>query len=454
MTTTESNAIPAELDLATRGLVLEPGTAEYVVEVTGFNVAVDHQPAAVLVAADADDVAAAVRIAARAGLKVAVKATGHGAAATGPDTILIATRALDTLRIDHDARTATIGAGVVWQKVLDAAAPFGLAALAGSATTVGAVGYTLGGGLGPIARTYGFAADHVRSIEVVTADGVVRRADEHQNPDLFWAVRGGGAAFGIVTEIVVDLFPIQTVLGGGVFFDIADAAAVLQAWRLWVPTLPESVSTSAAILHLPPAPELPEPLRGRTVLHVRFTHVSNTEDGYALLAPIRGLAAPILDTVAEIPFAAIASVHMDPVDPIPAMERGLLLTELTEDALAVFLGTAELPFAVAELRAMGGALHREPSVPNAVGGRSAAFSLLAIGVLVPPIADIVPEALDAFVGRFEPWSSGAFVNMAGAATGAPADRVRAAWDSVTKDRLDTLRAALDPTGLFSPAARW
>lgn len=454
MTTTESNALPTELDLATRGPVLEPGTAEYVVEVTGFNVAVEHEPAAVLVAADAEDVAAALRVAARAGLKVAVKCTGHGAAAAGPDSILVATRALDTVEIDHHARTATIGAGVNWQRVLDAAAPFGLAALAGSATSVGAVGYTLGGGLSPIGRTYGFAADHVRSIEVVTADGVVRTANEHENADLFWALRGGGAAFGIVTKIVVDLFPIQTVLGGGVFFDVSDAPAVLRAWRLWVPTLPESVSTSVAILHLPPVPELPEPLRGRTVLHLRFTHVSCTEDGYALLAPMRGIAEPIMDTVAEIPFAAIASVHMDPADPMPAMERGLLLGELTDDAVDVFLGAADMPLAVAELRAMGGALGREPSIPNAVGGRTAMFTLLGIGVLVPPIADIVPDVLDGFVGRFEPWSCGAFVNMAGAATGLPADRVRAAWDPATQNRLDDIRAAVDPMHIFSASARW
>lgn len=452
MTTTESTTVPADLALVTRGAVLSPGTAEYIVEVTGFNVAVDHQPAAVLVAADADDVAAAVRVASKAGLKVAVKSTGHGAVAAGPDTILICTRALDTVAVDHHGRTASAGAGVLWQQVLDAAAPFGLGAPCGSATTVGVVGYTVGGGLSPIGRTFGFAADHVRSIEVVTADGVVRRADEEQNADLFWALRGGGAAFGIVTEIVLDLFPIQTVLGGGIFFDIADARAVLQAWRLWVPTLPETVSTSVAVLHLPPTPALPDPLRGRTVLHLRFTHVSCTEDGHALLAPMRSLAEPIMDTVAEIPFAAIAAVHMDPADPMPAMERGLLLTDLTDDGIELFLAAAEMPLAVAELRAMGGALGRPAD--NAVGGRHAAFSLLGIGVLVPPIADVVPGVLDGFVDGFEPWSCGAFMNMAGDASGKPVDRVRAAWDDTTRDRLDAIRAATDPRRVFSAAARW
>lgn len=454
MTTTETNTIPTLLAADTRGTVLEPGSPEYIVEVSGFNAAVDHQPAAVVVVEDADDVSAAVVIASGAGAKVAVKCTGHGAVAAGPDTVLISTRRLNTVFVDQHARTATIGAGVVWQQVIDAAAPFGLAPLTGSSTTVGAVGYLLGGGMSPISRTYGYAADHVRSFEIVTADGVVRHADADRNPELFWAVRGGGAAFGIVTEIVVDLFPIQTVLGGGIFYDIGDARAVMQAWRSWTATLPESASTSAAILHLPPTDELPEPLRGRTVLHLRFTHVSEVEDGYALLAPMRGLAEPIMDTVAEIPFAAIAAVHMDPTDPMPSMDRGILLDDLTDDGLDIFLAAAEMPLAIAELRLMGGAMTRDPAVANAVGGRTAAFNVLGIGVLVPPIADIVPEVLDTFVSRFEPWSVGAFMNMAGASNGVPAERVRSGWNSTTRDRLDRLRAEVDPELVFAAAARW
>lgn len=454
MTTTERNNVHAALAAQVEGAVLEPGSADYIVECTGFNAAVDHQPAAVVVAACPADISTSIRVAADAGLKVAVKCTGHGAVAASPDTVLISTRALDTVTVDHHARTATIGAGAIWQQVVDAAAPFGLAPLVGSSVTVGAVGYTLGGGMSPLSRTYGYAADHVRSIEVVTADGVVHRADEHRDTDLFWALRGGGAAFGIVSEIVIDLFPIQTVLGGGVFFDIGDARTVVEAWRSWVATLPESASTSVAVLHLPPAPELPEPLRGRTVLHLRFTHVSLTEDGAALLAPMRGLVEPIMDTVAEIPFAAIASVHMDSTDPMPAMERGILLDELSDDGVDLFLASIDMPLAVAELRALGGAMGREPAIPNAVGGRSAAFNMLGIGVLVPPIADVVPTVLNDYIDRFEPWSCGAFMNMAGATTGRPVERVRAGWDSATQERLDALRAEADPARLFAPAARW
>jgi FAD/FMN-containing dehydrogenase len=458
-TATSSAALAAELAASTSGAVLTPGDDGFAAALATFNLATQHRPELVLVAADAADVAAAVRLAARTGRRVAVQATGHGAAAAGPGTILVSTRELTDLSIDPDRRTATLGAGVRWQQVLDAAAPHGLAALAGSSPGVGAVGYTLGGGLSPVGRTFGFAADHVRSFEVVSAAGELLSVDADSHPDLFWALRGGGAAFGLVTAMTIDLFPVRTLYAGGLFFSAEVARTVVHRWRDWTRDLPETVSTSIARLDLPPAPELPEPLRGRSVVHVRFAFVGDAAEGARLLAPVRAAATPLLDTVGELPFAALGAVHADPVDPLPAMERGSLLADLPPAAVEAFVDVTSpatgLPIMAAELRLLGGALGRPPAVANAVGGRSAAYSLLAIGVPVPPIAALVPEALETVVARLAPWSTGgALVNFAGGTDRVAVERVRQAFGAETWARLVALRAATDPDGVLSPAARW
>ncbi|WP_369138670.1 FAD-binding oxidoreductase [Modestobacter versicolor] len=458
-TATTPAALAAELAAATTGDVLAPGDDGWTEALAGFNLATQHRPELVLVAADAADVATAVRLAARTGRRVAVQATGHGAAAAGPGTVLVSTRRLTGLSVDPRARTATLGAGVRWQQVLDAAAPHGLAALAGSAPGVGAVGYTVGGGLGPVARTFGFAADHVRSLEVVTADGELRRVDAEHEPDLFWALRGGGAAFGLVTAMTVDLFPVATLYAGGLFFSAEVARTVLHRWRDWTQDLPETVSTSVARIDLPPLPELPEPLRGREVVHVRFAFVGDAAEGERWIAPLRTAATPLLDTVGELPYAALGAVHADPVDPLPAMERGSLLAELPPAAVEAFVAVtspaADLPVMVAELRLLGGAVARPAAVPNAVGGRSAAYALEAVGVLAPPIAALVPQALETVLSAMAPWSTGgALVNFAGGTDRVAVDRVRQAFGDETWDRMVALREATDPDGVLSPAARW
>jgi hypothetical protein len=441
------------------GSVHAPGSGGYDVSVAPFNLAAVHRPAAVVVAAGADDVAATVHIARAVGKKVAVFATGHGAAAATPDAIMINTSALDSVVIDPATKTATVGAGVRWRRVLDAASPYGLAALCGSSPDAGVVGVTLGGGMGPIARTLGFAADHVTEIEIVTADGTVRRIDAAREPDLFFAVRGGGAAFGIVTRITFRLFDIQTLHAGGIFFDIVDAARVVHGWREWVHRIPESVSSSIAMLNLPPDPELPEPLRGRRVVHVRYAHVGDTADDDALVAYLRCLGTPILDNLTEIMYADIAAIHNDPTDPMPVQERSVLLRELPVEAIDDFLaltGTrSRLPLMLTEIRAMGGAMAREPETPNAVIGRDAAFQLFTLGIDAPELHDVLPGVLESVLGVMSPYATGAALpGFAGDTTGAPAERVKTGWGPEIYARLVAIRDMYDPERIFAEAARW
>ena len=193
----------------------------------------------------------------------------------------------------------------------------GLASLHGSSPSVGAIGYTAGGGIPLLAREYGFAADHVRAVELVTADGRLRRLTEDEDPDLFWAVRGGKGNFGVITAMEIGLVPRNRLYGGGLFFPGERAAEVLSSWREWSLTVPENMSTSLALLRLPPLPEVPEPLRQGLAIHVRIAYTGSAGEGEKLVAPLRSLGARVLDTVAEMPYAAVPSIHMDPPEPIP-----------------------------------------------------------------------------------------------------------------------------------------
>ena len=216
----------------------------------------------------------------------------------------ITLRSMDAVEVDASAQTVRVGAGCTWDPVLAATTPHGLAAPCGSAPGVGVVGYLLGGGLGPLASAWGFSTDHVRSFDVVTpADGAITvSADSY--PDLFWAMRGGKGGFGVVTAVTIDLFTVSEIYGGGIYFAAADVAGVLAAYAEWAPALPESCTTSIALLRLPPVDALPEAIRGRHVAYVRFASLDPVAQAEPQLADMRGVAKSLLDTVDVIPVRA------------------------------------------------------------------------------------------------------------------------------------------------------
>jgi FAD/FMN-containing dehydrogenase len=451
MTTSSPSDVLDDLQHEVTGPVLAGADPRVAAEVAGFNTTHTPRPAAVVGAASAADVAAAVRWAVRCGRPVAVQSTGHGLVSDLAGAVLVTTRRMSAVTVDPVARTARVGAGVRWAQVIEAAAPHGLAPLNGSSSGVGVVGYTLGGGLGPMARRYGFAADHVRSAELVTADGEVRRVDAVSDPELFWALRGGKGNFGIVTELELDLVPVASLYGGGVFFPGEAAAELLHTYRTWVATLPEETTTSIALLRLPPLPELPEPLRGRFVVHLRFAHLGPAAEGAELLAPMRAVAPAVLDLVADMPYAAVDAIHMDPVDPMPTWERGATLRELPAEAVDALLAAAgpgvEVPLIMVELRHLGGAVGRPARVPNSVAGRGAAFTLFALGPMAGPLAETMPAITQALVDRMAPWAArGPLLNFLGCAG---PDRVRRLWDDADLARLLAVKHRLDPGGVFS-----
>jgi hypothetical protein len=445
----EDSAVVALRERLAGDLAL-PGEPGYELA-TPWNVAIPRTPRAVVAAASAADVVATVRFAASAGLRVTAQRTGHGAVPIdGDDYILLHTGALDECSVDPAARSVRVGAGVVWQQVLDAATPHGLAPLVGSAPGVGVVGFLTGGGIGPLVRTYGLSADYVSAFELVTGRGEMLRVTPTDHAELYWGLRGGKGTLGIVTAVEFGLIPLTGYYGGALYFDGADAPAVLDAWRVMCEGLPEHSSTSLAILQLPPLPDVPPPLAGKMTVAVRFASVAQAHEAEPFLAPLREVATPLLDSVAPTPYAAIGSVHADPVDPMPGHESSGLLRELTPETVAALLEVAgpgsRSPQAIVELRQLGGALAREPRHKSAFCHREAAFSVLAIGVLAPEIAEIVPVHGATVIAAMEPWATGGKLPNFGPSAD-PAE-IAMAYDEDTRAWLGALAAQHDPDGVL------
>ncbi|WP_191907984.1 FAD-binding oxidoreductase [Nocardioides cynanchi] len=432
---------------ACTGPVLTPDQPGYADEVATWNLSVRLRPAVVVGAAGPDDVVAAVRWATERGLAIGVNATGHGAVPNADGALLVSTRRMTSVRVDPVLGTATVAAGARMRDVTAAAAPYGLAPVQGSTGSAGAVGYTLGGGLGVMSRTFGLAVDHVTTIDVVTLDGRLRTVDADHDADLFWALRGGRGNFGVVTSYRTMLQRLSTFYGGGLFFDGADAGEVLHRYRAWIADHSDRTSSSVALLRLPPDPRLPEPIRGRFVAHLRMAHVGEPEEGSRLAGAMRASAPVLLETLGRLPTTALDAVHLDPVDPMPTHERGLLLDDLAagvvEAVLARAGGAVEHPLVVTDLRNLGGAIARPPERPSAVPGRDAAALLFTLAPAVPPLAEAGPRAVQALFDAVEPWRSTSTLPSFLGRSFRPAD-VQGAWPQASLDRLLAVKGAWDP----------
>ncbi len=440
-------------DLRSRltGTLAGPHDAAYQELVSAWNLAVEMRPAAVVAVRNASDVVAAVCFAREHGMTVGVQATGHGAVSSLAGHLLLVTRGLDEVTVHPEESWVRAGAGVKWKRIIEAAAPHGLAPLNGSSSDVGVVGYTTGGGVGPMARTFGLASDRVRAFEVVTGDGMLRRVTPDRHPDLFFALRGGKGAGGIITAVEFDLLAVPTFYGGALYFDGADIPAVIDRWRSWSVALPEEATTSFVILQLPDAPGFPPPLAGRMSIGIRFLHVGDDAEGARLLEGMRSVAPVILDDVAVKPYAAVDSVHADPVDPMPVVDKGMLLKELSDETVQRLLEVAgpgsASPQIMLEVRQLGGAYSRAGQHPSAFDHRAAKFSVLTVGVAMDP--RVVPHG-DALLTALAGWDTGGvWPNFA-----APHDRAtaRRAYTEETLDRLAAVAERYDPDGVLAAGA--
>ena len=433
------------LRAAVAGQVFVPGQAGYDQARQAWNLAVDERPSVVVAAESAADVVTAVWYARAHGMRIAPQGTGHGAAPLEPldGAMLLRTTRMRKVDIDPATRTARAQAGAAWQDVIVPAAEHGLAGLAGSSPTVGVTGYTLGGGLGWLARRYGLAANSVTAAELVTPGGDLVRADAGHEPDLFWAVRGGGGV-GVVTALEMRLYPVRELYAGDLFFPIARAAEVLHAWREWTATVPDEVTSMGHILRLPPLPELPEPLRGRAFAIIEAAYLGDAGTGAELTGPLRRLG-PERDTFAMIPASALGQLNMDPSQPVPGEGDGAFLADLPAaavDALVAVAGPdAQAPPDSVEVRHLGGALARSVPGGGAQPSIDASYLLYAVGAApTPGVAGPVRAHVQAVKDALAPWhASYDYYNFED--TPAPAAAV---LPPASYRRLQEIKASYDP----------
>jgi hypothetical protein len=419
-----------------------PGTHDYDTERTGFQLLHPHHPDLVVSAHTTGDIHDALDHAITHRQPIAVHTSGHGHNQPLEGGILINTSRLTDVHIDPETRTAHIAAGATWQHVIDAAAPHGLAPRSGSSPGVGAISYTLGGGIGLLARPHGHAADHVPAIDVTTPDGQHHHATPTIDTDLYWALRGGGGNYGIVTAITVDLVPLRTIHGGGLYFDTTEHPDILHTWHHWTTDLPDTMTSATSTLAYPDLPMIPAELRGKHITQLQLASTAPADD---LVAPLRAIG-PVRDTLRELPYTESATVFDEPNQPHAYRSTNILVDDLDPASLTALtqLTRPGAPImTVANLRHLGAALTVPPATPNAVAHRDAAYSLTILSVVdgdqEAKIQALHRDALDAWA----PHTLGASPNF----TYGPLDPALA-YPAATRTRLTDIAHEHDPHRLL------
>jgi FAD/FMN-containing dehydrogenase len=432
------------------GAVFAPGDPGWDEARAPWQRAADQHPAAVVYPENEKDVVAAVQAAEELGLRVAPQATGHNAPPLGAldKTILLRTGAMRGVRIDPVRRRARVRAGALWQDVTARAAEHGLAALSGSSPDVGVAGYSLGGGVSWLGRHYGLQANRITAVELVTADGQVVRADHEHEPDLFWALRGGGGSFGVVTALEFELVPVRSVYAGMLVWDWREAGPVLLRFSEWAQTATDLITMAARILQLPDLPIVPEPLRGRQIVMIVGAYLGDPDDADKVLEPLRGLR-PELDTFATMPAAGLQRLQGDPEQPTAGVTEHRMLAELPRDAVEAFVTVAGpgsgSPLLAADLRQFDGGLGRRPEAHGAISHFDGAFAMFAAGLAIDDdltLASITHGRL--LANTMEPWCAARrYLNF----EEHPSDASRF-FDDETHRRLRSIKARVDPRSLI------
>jgi FAD/FMN-containing dehydrogenase len=406
--------------LAIAGRIATPNDADWDQARMAWNLAADQRPSAVAFVESGDDAAAVIRFAAENDLRVTAQGSGHGALSLRipEETILVKTERMRGIEVDPETRTARVEAGVLSLELVEAAAAHGLCSLPGSSPDVCVTGYTLGGGLSWFGRRYGFACNHLRAVELVTADGEARTVDAESDPDLFWALRGGGGDYGVVTALRVNLVPVADVYAGALLFPAEVGAAGVRAYRDWAAGVSEDVTSIIRFLRPPDIPDVPEFLRGKALVAIDAACIGDQAAGEAAVAPLHEIGEPILDTFGQIPTPGISKIHMDPEQPVPGHGHHRVLRELSDEAIDAWVGAvgpdSDTPLLLSELRQLGGALGRPDPDGGALSHLDADWVMYGVGMAMnPEMAEAVDTGLDRVHQAMEPWAAdGGYFNFA------------------------------------------
>jgi len=400
--TRSSNQSHALDDLRRRvvGPVHAPGDSTWDAARMAWVVNIDQHPMAVLEVHDADDVVAAVRWAVDHGCQVTAQPTGHGGITALDQTLLLRTRALGGIEIDVQRRTATIGSGVKAGELCAALEGTGLTFLCGSNPDPSVTGMTITGGISWFGRAYGLGADSIVSVEMVDGLGRYRRLSATEDPELFWAVRGGGGDFGIITRLEVALHPAPAVYGGRFLWPLDQMSAVLHTFRDATEVAPDQLTTWFHVYRFPPIPEVPEPIRGKSFAAVAVAFLGTREEAEPHLAAYRDIPDMAMDLVGEVPLGELGSIADEPTDPTPGMQRSCLLDALDDDAIAALVASvgpgSGSPLTVVQIRHFGGAFAADREGRGSHGKITEPYSLFALGI--PAVPELVAP-IERYFGR-------------------------------------------------------
>jgi FAD/FMN-containing dehydrogenase len=411
---------------------------------------VDSRPLAIVRAANADDVAEAVRFAAERGMALAVRSGGHSLAhySVVDNVIVVDLSEMKQVVVDPETRTARVQAGATSGDLAGPASRYGLALSTGDTHSVGMGGLTTGGGIGFMVRKYGLAIDNLLAAEVVTADGRIVTASAEQHADLFWGIRGGGGNFGIVTEFTYRLAPVGQILGGDLILPATHE--VIRGYLDYVATAPNELTTIANIMHAPPAPYVPQERIGELVLSILICWTGSEAEGQQAIAPLRALATPVADAVGVMPYPDIYRFTAHQAAPHGASIRSMFADTISDSAIDAILEAmthASSPFSLVQLRGMGGAMARVRPDETAFAHRTQRYFVAIIGLWLDAAEDerVHTAWTKALWNTLRPEGSGVYVNFL---EREGADRVRDAYPAATFARLVALKRKYDPANMF------
>jgi FAD/FMN-containing dehydrogenase len=433
------------------GTLLEPHEPGFNAATQGWGLGHQHHPKAVLLARDTANVVSAVQFAKAKGLPIAVQSTGHGFVRAAKNALLINVSQLEQIVVDPIAQTAKVQAGASWAKVLEAAHVHGLTGLVGDTPSVGAVGYTLGGGTGWFARKYGLGCDALLELQIVTTDGVLHTINAESNPELFWGLRGGAGGLGIVTEITIRLFPEHTVTAANIVFPLEAARNAAIAYRDWVKTAPNQATSRLMLMHGPDVQMLPPFLRGKTALMLQVVYSGGEVDAANALLELTQIPNSIAHIVQRIPPTKLGEFFGAPPAPTMAFGRAEQLSSLPDEALEAIIGFAAsqpAPFYMLEVRHLGGAVAQVADDATAFAHRRAGFLVNYHAIAFAPfVAETSEGSVVRFTDMIEPFALGTIMpNFVIADEGL--ERDQAAYPGVKSMQLSSLKARFDPSNLL------